>query len=468
MVFLNERIIRMAKRKSKFVCQSCGYESPKWMGKCPGCGAWNTMTEELEQTKAGRKGAFVHSNQTTLSKPVPIKTIETSSEPRIHTSFSEFNRVLGGGIVRGSLVLIGGDPGIGKSTLLLQVSSNLAMKGNTVLYISGEESVKQTKIRADRLGITTDHLYVLAETDLEYISQSIEEMNPDFVVIDSIQTIYLPDVTSAPGSVSQVRECTAELMRIAKTKGIAIFIVGHVTKEGVIAGPRLLEHMVDTVLYFEGERHHTYRIIRSVKNRFGSTNEMGIFEMKESGLKEVLNPSEIFLEERSKGAAGSTVVASMEGTRPILVEIQALISPTSFGNPRRMATGIDHNRVSLLMAVLEKRVGFLLQNQDAYLKAAGGVKLDEPAIDLAITVSIASSFRDQPTNPYDVIIGEVGLTGEVRRVSRIEQRVHEAAKLGFKRIIIPERNIGGWTVPDGIEVIGVSTVKQALYYTLGG
>jgi DNA repair protein RadA/Sms len=468
MVFLNERIIRMAKRKSKFVCQSCGYESPKWMGKCPGCGAWNTMIEELEQTKAGRKGAFVHSSQTTLSKPVPIKTIETSSEPRIHTSFSEFNRVLGGGIVRGSLVLIGGDPGIGKSTLLLQVSSNLAMKGNTVLYISGEESVKQTKIRADRLGITTDHLYVLAETDLEYISQSIEEMNPDFVVIDSIQTIYLPDVTSAPGSVSQVRECTAELMRIAKTKGIAIFIVGHVTKEGVIAGPRLLEHMVDTVLYFEGERHHTYRIIRSVKNRFGSTNEMGIFEMKESGLKEVLNPSEIFLEERSKGAAGSTVVASMEGTRPILVEIQALISPTSFGNPRRMATGIDHNRVSLLMAVLEKRVGFLLQNQDAYLKAAGGVKLDEPAIDLAITVSIASSFRDQPTNPYDVVIGEVGLTGEVRRVSRIEQRVHEAAKLGFKRIIIPERNIGGWTVPDGIEVIGVSTVKQALYYTLGG
>src|SRR5690606_10030064 len=282
-----------------------------------------------------------------------------------------------------------------------------------------------------------------------------------FVVIDSIQTSYREEVTSAPGSVSQVRECTGELMRIAKSKNIPIFIVGHVTKEGNIAGPRLLEHMVDTVLYFEGERHHTYRILRAVKNRFGSTNEMGIFEMKEKGLEEVANPSEIFLEERSAGAAGSTVVASMEGTRPVLVEIQALISPTSFGNPRRMATGIDHNRVSLLMAVLEKRAGFLLQNQDAYLKVAGGVKLDEPAIDLAVALSIASSFRDQPTNPADIIIGEVGLTGEIRRVSRIEQRVQEAAKLGFKRVILPERNLGGWTIPKGIEVIGVSDIRQA-------
>lgn len=457
----------MVKRKTKFMCQDCGYESPKWMGKCPGCNSWNKMVEEIEQKKTSRHKAFVVSSENSTMKPVPITKVETLSEPKIFTNISEFNRVLGGGIVRGSLVLIGGDPGIGKSTLLLQVSAQVSMKEQKVLYISGEESVKQTKIRADRLSVLSEHLYVLSETDLEYISKSIEEMSPDFVVIDSIQTVYHPEITSAPGSVSQVRECTAELMRIAKTKGVAIFIVGHVTKEGSIAGPRMLEHMVDTVLYFEGERHHTYRILRAVKNRFGSTNEMGIFEMKEVGLEEVKNPSEIFLEERSKGAAGSTVVASMEGTRPVLVEIQALISPTSFGNPRRMATGIDHNRVSLLMAVLEKRVGLLLQNQDAYLKVAGGVKLDEPAIDLAVSISIASSFRDKPTNPTDVIIGEVGLTGEVRRVSRIEQRIQEAAKLGFKRAIIPERNLGGWTAPEGIEIIGVSTVKEALQFTFG-
>lgn len=450
------------------MCQSCGYESPKWMGKCPGCNEWNKMVEETEIVKPARKGAFTNTSSSIRSKPTSIRAIETESEPRIYTNISEFNRVLGGGVVKGSLVLIGGDPGIGKSTLLLQVSAQLANNSNPVLYISGEESVKQTKIRGDRLRITSDQLFILAETDLETISMSIEEMKPEFVVIDSIQTIYHSDITSAPGSVSQVRECTAQLMRIAKTKGVAIFIVGHVTKEGSIAGPRLLEHMVDTVLYFEGERHHTYRILRAVKNRFGSTNEMGIFEMKETGLEEVQNPSEIFLEERSSGAAGSTVVASMEGTRPVLVEIQVLVSPSSFGNPRRMATGVDHNRVPLLMAVLEKRVGMLLQNQDAYLKVAGGVKLDEPAIDLAIAVSIASSFRDKASNPMDVIIGEVGLTGEVRRISRVEQRVQEAAKLGFKRVILPKKNIGGWTIPTGMEVIGVSTVKEALEHTLGG
>jgi len=456
----------MVKKKTKFACQSCGYESPKWMGKCPGCSSWNTLVEEVEQ-KTTRRGAFAHSSSTIVTKPSPITSIETVTEPRILTESKEFNRVLGGGIVKGSLVLIGGDPGIGKSTLLLQVSSQLA-KDNKILYISGEESVKQTKLRSDRLGVTSNQLYVLSETDLEHILQSISELEPSFVVVDSIQTIYHSEVSSAPGSVSQVRECTAELMRIAKTKGIAIFIVGHVTKEGSIAGPRLLEHMVDTVLYFEGERHHTYRILRAVKNRFGSTNEMGIFEMKETGLDEVANPSEIFLEERSQGAAGSTVVASMEGTRPVLVEIQALISPTSFGNPRRMATGVDQNRISLLMAVLEKRVGLLLQNQDAYIKVAGGVKLDEPAIDLAVAISIASSFRDKPSNPGDVFIGEVGLTGEVRRVSRIEQRVQEAEKLGFNRVILPERNLGGWTVPKGIEVVGVSDIRQALQYSLGG
>ncbi|AKO90767.1 MULTISPECIES: DNA repair protein RadA [Priestia] len=459
----------MAKKKTKFMCQDCGYESAKWMGKCPGCGKWNTMVEEVEHVQTGRRGAFSGAVSSSVKrKPEAITTIKTVEEPRIFTKSSELNRVLGGGIVKGSLVLIGGDPGIGKSTLLLQCSAQLADQKHKVLYISGEESTKQTKLRADRLGVTADHLFVHAETNLEMILDAINEMKPDFVVVDSIQTVYHADITSAPGSVSQVRECTGELMRVAKTNSIPIFIVGHVTKEGSIAGPRLLEHMVDTVLYFEGERHHTYRILRAVKNRFGSTNEMGIFEMKEAGLQEVLNPSEIFLEERSKGAAGSVVVASMEGTRPVLVELQALISPTSFGNPRRMATGVDHNRVSLIMAVLEKRVGLLLQNQDAYLKVAGGVKLDEPAIDLAVAVSIASSFRDQVSNPVDVVIGEVGLTGEIRRVSRIEQRIQEAAKLGFQRAIIPAKNIGGWEAPAGIEIIGVETVSEALKYTLGG
>jgi DNA repair protein RadA/Sms len=458
----------LAKKKTKFMCHSCGYESPKWMGRCPGCNEWNTMVEEVSITGKQPRGAFLHSASAGPSKAERLASIETQQEPRVLTDSKELNRVLGGGVVPGSLVLIGGDPGIGKSTLLLQVSSQLASQKQKVLYISGEESIKQTKLRADRLQVQADELYIYAETNLQSIHETIESLDPDFVIVDSIQTVYHPEVTSAPGSVSQVRECTAELMRIGKTKGIAIFIVGHVTKEGSIAGPRLLEHMVDTVLYFEGERHHSYRILRAVKNRFGSTNEMGIFEMKELGLEEVANPSEIFLEERSQGAAGSTVVASMEGTRPVLVEIQALVTPTSFNNPRRMATGIDHSRVSLIMAVLEKRVGLLLQQQDAYLKVAGGVKLDEPAIDLAVAASIASSFRDQYSNPHDCIIGEVGLTGEIRRVSRIEQRVQEAAKLGFKRIIIPQNNIGEWQSPSSIEIVGVSNINEALGIILGG
>ncbi|WP_413376933.1 DNA repair protein RadA [Alkalihalobacillus sp. 1P02AB] len=458
----------MAKKKTKFVCQECGYESAKWMGKCPGCQGWNTMVEEFDQTAKPSSRSYVTSANLGTAKPQSITKVESEKEPRINTTMVELNRVLGGGVVPGSLVLVGGDPGIGKSTLLLQLSSKLAEHNQRVLYISGEESVKQTKLRADRLNLSTAELYVLAETDISFIEKAIDEVNPVLVVIDSIQTVYQEEIASAPGSVAQVRECTAAFMKIAKTRGISIFIVGHVTKQGSIAGPKLLEHMVDSVLYFEGERHHTYRILRAVKNRFGSTNEMGIFEMKELGLEEVLNPSEIFLEERSQGVAGSIVVASMEGTRPVLVELQALISPTSFGNPRRMATGIDHNRVSLLMAVLEKRVGLLLQNQDAYLNVAGGVRLDEPAIDLAVAISIASSFRNQVTNPMDVAIGEIGLTGEIRRVSRIEQRVNEAAKLGFKRAIIPEKNIGGWSVPKGIKVIGVSTLEEALDAVLGG
>ncbi|CQR48549.1 hypothetical protein BN1058_02933 [Paraliobacillus sp. PM-2] len=453
----------MAKSKTKFVCQECGYETPKWMGKCPSCNNWNTLVEEVS-TKSSSKHSGI--GQVNSTKPESITMVESKEEARVATQMPELNRVLGGGIVAGSLVLIGGDPGIGKSTLLLQVSDQLAKNDIRVLYISGEESTRQTKLRADRLNISSDNLYVLSETNLHYIANQIDQLKPKFIVIDSIQTIFKEEVASAPGSVSQVRECTSELMRIAKTNHIPIFIVGHVTKEGAIAGPRLLEHMVDAVLYFEGERHHTFRILRSVKNRFGSTHEMGIFEMKEEGLREVLNPSEIFLEERSQGVAGSTVVASMEGTRPVLVEIQSLISPTSFGQARRMATGIDHNRVPLLMAVLEKRVGLLMQNQDAYVKVAGGVKLDEPAIDLAVAISIASSFKDQASKPDDVLIGEVGLTGEIRRVSRIDQRVQEAAKLGFKRAIIPAKNLEGWTIPSTIEVVGVNSVQEALQVTL--
>ncbi|MBM7573118.1 DNA repair protein RadA [Aquibacillus albus] len=455
------------KTKTKYVCHECGYESPKWMGKCPACHSWNTLIEEVVASKQSSRHIMV-TGEASNTKPEKITAIQTKEEARIETNMPEFNRVLGGGVVPGSLVLIGGDPGIGKSTLLLQVSAQLADNRLSVLYISGEESTRQTKLRADRLGVTSDQLFVLSETNLFSIVNHIEQLNPSFVVIDSIQTIYREEVTSAPGSVSQVRECTSELMRIAKQNNIPIFIVGHVTKEGSIAGPRLLEHMVDAVLYFEGERHHTFRILRGVKNRFGSTHEMGIFEMKEEGLREVLNPSEVFLEERSQGAAGSTVVASMEGSRPVLVEIQALISPTSYGNPRRMATGIDHNRVPLLMAVLEKRVGLMLQNQDAYVKVAGGVKLDEPAIDLAVAISIASSFKNQPSKPEDVFIGEVGLTGEIRRVARIDQRVQEASKLGFKRAIIPRKNLDGWTPPTGIEVLGVNTVQEALKEALRG
>lgn len=451
----------MAKKKTKFICKSCGYESPKWMGRCPGCGEWNTMDEEIEIVQKGPRGAFQHSD-TVKQKAMPINAVAIEDEPRIRTEMEELNRVLGGGIVPGSLVLIGGDPGIGKSTLLLQVSALLANQQQRVLYISGEESIRQTKLRAQRLGVLSDELYIYAETDLALIHNTIDNVKPKFVIVDSIQTIHHPEVASAPGSVSQVRECTAELMKIAKTQGIAIFLVGHVTKDGQIAGPRLLEHMVDTVLYFEGERHHTYRILRSVKNRFGSTNEIAIFEMLQAGLKEVLNPSEMFIQERSQGGAGSTIVASMEGTRPILVEIQALVTPSSFNYPKRMATGLDQNRVSLLMAVLEKRMGMLLQAQDAYIKVAGGVKLDEPAIDLAVLMSIVSSYRDVAVRASDCYMGEVGLTGEVRRVSRIEQRVGEAAKLGFERAVIPASNIGGWDYPEGIQVVGVETVRDAL------
>ena len=372
------------------------------------------------------------------------------------------NRVLGGGVVPGSMVLIGGDPGIGKSTLLLQVSGSLADQGGKLLYVSGEESANQIKMRAQRLGVSGSEFYLYPETDMGSILQNIEDLKPDYVIIDSVQTMQMPEVTSAVGSVAQIREVTAALMQVAKTNGITIFIVGHVTKGGAIAGPKILEHMVDTVLYFEGDMHRTYRILRAVKNRFGSTNEIGVFEMRDGGLVEVPNPSEIFLEERLSGATGSAVVVSMEGTRPILAEIQALVTPTAFGNAKRTTTGLDHNRVSLIMAVLEKRAGLLLQNQDAYLKAAGGVKLDEPAIDLAIAMSLVSSYRDQQTAPDDCFIGELGLTGEIRRVTRIDQRISEAAKLGFKRVFIPQNNLNGLELPTNIDVVGVKTISEAL------
>ncbi|MCY9541740.1 DNA repair protein RadA [Paenibacillus alvei] len=455
----------MAKVKTKFYCSECGYESPKWMGKCPGCSEWNTMVEERETVV---KTAGVHSSLIqTKEKPQSIIHIESGREPRLTTTLSELNRVLGGGVVPGSLILVGGDPGIGKSTLLLQTSNALAASGLKVLYVSGEESMRQTKLRADRLGVLSENLFVLSETNLQYIEEALEAAQPDFLVIDSIQTVFQPSVESAPGSVAQVRECTSTFMRIAKGKGIATVLVGHVTKEGAIAGPRLLEHMVDCVLYFEGERHHSYRILRAVKNRFGSTNEIGIFEMTEGGLVEVKNPSEMFLQERPLGVAGSTVVASLEGTRPVLVEMQALVSATNFPSPRRMATGIDHHRLALIIAVLEKRMGMFLQNQDAYVNVAGGIKLDEPAVDLAMAVAIASSFRDMPTQPFDVVFGEIGLTGEVRGVSRAEQRVKEAEKLGFKRIILPEKSLRGWKPPANIEIVGVNTVAEALAVALG-
>lgn len=448
----------MAKKKSTFVCQNCEYHSPKYLGRCPNCGAWSSFVEEVEVAEVKNERVSLTGEKT---RPIKLNEVSSIQVARTKTDMDEFNRVLGGGVVPGSLVLIGGDPGIGKSTLLLQVSTQLSTIG-TVLYVSGEESAQQIKLRAERLGDIDSEFYLYAETNMQSIRTEIEKIKPDFLVIDSIQTIMSPEISSVQGSVSQVREVTNELMQIAKTNNIATFIVGHMTKEGTLAGPRTLEHMVDTVLYFEGERQHTFRILRAVKNRFGSTNEIGIFEMQSQGLVEVTNPSEVFLEERLDGATGSAIVVTMEGTRPILAEVQALVTPTMFGNAKRTTTGLDFNRASLIMAVLEKRAGLLLQNQDAYLKSAGGVRLDEPAIDLAVAVAIASSYKDKPTNPQECFIGEIGLTGEIRRVNRIEQRINEAAKLGFTKVYAPKNSLTGMQVPKGIQVIGVTTLGEVL------
>ena len=454
----------MAKGKaSVYFCQSCGHESAKWMGQCPGCKEWNTFVEEIvdkKNLKTGGKQTSILSD----AKILPLSAIETAQDKRISTQMKELDRVLGGGIVQGSLVLVGGDPGIGKSTLLLQVCKNLAAQQKQVLYISGEESLQQIKIRAERIGKFEDCLRLLCETNLDIIRGIIDREKPEVVVIDSIQTMYNEEVGSAPGSVSQVRETTSTLMQIAKGLNISIFIVGHVTKEGVVAGPRVLEHMVDTVLYFEGDRHASYRILRGVKNRFGSTNEIGVFEMQQSGLREVENPSEFMISGRPEDASGSIVACSMEGTRPILVEVQALVCRSNFGMPRRTATGTDYNRVNLLMAVLEKRLGLKLADCDAYINIAGGIRMNEPALDLGIVLALISSYKEKPIDEHTICFGEVGLSGEVRAVSMAEQRVLEAAKLGFEVCILPEASKASMQNIKGIKLIGVKTVKDAIDY----
>jgi len=453
----------MTRSKTVYTCQECGYETSGWLGKCPACNAWNTLVEELRENAA-------KTSATTLIdvKPVSLNDILMEKEERYSTGIREMDRVLGGGVIKGSLVLVGGDPGIGKSTLLLQVCNRIRFDSG-ILYVSGEESVKQIKMRADRLGIGKRNILMASETRFGVIEKLLDAEKPALAIIDSIQTVYDEELSSAPGSVSQVREVTAGLMRLAKSTGIAIIIVGHVTKEGAIAGPRVLEHMVDTVLYFEGERHLSYRILRAVKNRFGSTNEIGIFEMGEEGLVEIDNPSMAMLSGRPANVPGSVVVASVEGTRPMLLEIQALVCPTNFGVPRRMATGVDYNRITLLMAVLEKRVGMQLANYDAYVNVIGGLRVDEPACDLGITAAIASSFRDTAVDPDTVLIGEVGLTGEVRTVSQLEKRVMEAMRIGFKKCVIPEGNMKSLKKPkelEGIEIRPAGSVLEALGFLL--
>lgn len=448
----------MAKgKKSVFFCQNCGHEENKWLGQCPMCKEWNTFVEEAVSIS---KSSTV--KQAKEAEVIALKNVATDREERIHTNIEELDRVLGGGIVPGSLILVGGDPGIGKSTLLLQVCQKLCESKRQVLYVSGEESLKQIKLRANRMGEFGEDLFLLCETNLEIIKTVIEKRKPEMVVIDSIQTMYSEEVSSAPGSVSQVRESTNIFMQLAKGLGISIFIVGHVTKEGTVAGPRVLEHMVDTVLYFEGDRHASYRILRGVKNRFGSTNEIGVFEMRQNGLQEVQNASEFMLSGRPENASGSVVACSMEGTRPILLEIQALVCNSNFGLPRRTAAGTDYNRVNLLMAVLEKRAGLHLSNSDAYVNIAGGIKMNEPAIDLGIVMAIVSSYRNRPVDEKTIVFGEVGLSGEVRAVSMPEQRVAEAKKLGFETCIIPEVSLDMVKGIKGVKVIGVSTINDAI------
>jgi DNA repair protein RadA/Sms len=454
----------MHKVHSKYVCQSCGYEAARWIGKCPNCESWNSLVEEIIRPKAKGRSS---SRKTPQAVPVSISEVQSEPEPRTSTRIPELDRVLGGGIVAGSLVLVGGDPGIGKSTLMMQMAS--ALPNKIVLYITGEESVHQIKLRAERLDVQPSrNVLLLAETNLDTLDSLLENADPDLVIVDSIQTMYHPLFESAPGTVSQVREATAFFARHAKARNIPMFLVGHVTKEGVIAGPKVIEHMVDTVLQFEGERQYAYRILRAMKNRFGSTNEIGIFEMHDSGLREVTNPSQVFLAERKYGTSGSTVVAAIEGTRPLLVEVQALVAPTSYGVPQRTATGFDTRRLQMLLAVLEKRGGFHIGQFDVFVNVAGGIRIDEPAADLGMAVAIVSSLKDVPVDSQAVVIGEVGLGGEIRTIHQVEKRIAEAAKLGFTRIMIPQNNLRGHSGAAGAEILEVDSLARALEILMGG
>ena len=448
------------KTKTMYICNECGYQTPKWMGKCPGCNAWSTLTETIVDESSTASGIKKTKKSVSLNQIKKINEITYDNEQRCNTGIGELDRVLGGGLVKGSLILVGGDPGIGKSTLLLQICENVG-KDKKILYVSGEESEKQIKLRAERLGVKDSQVYLISETDVEKILEAINLTSPDVVIIDSIQTMHIDGVTSAAGSVPQVREATNAFMRVAKNDGISMFIVGHVTKDGSLAGPRVLEHMVDCVLYFEGDRHSTFRVLRAVKNRFGSTNEIGVFEMTDKGLVEVLNPSAMLLEGRSESATGSAIVCTMEGTRGVLAEIQALVTPTGFGNPRRMSDGIDFNRVILMIAVLEKRCLMSLSNFDVYINIAGGLRLDETAVDLGICAAIISGLRDINIPSDMVFIGEVGLGGELRSVSNLEKRLTEINKLGFKKAVVPKMSLKNVTVPNGLEVVGISTIKEA-------
>ena len=453
----------MSRVHSKYVCQSCGYESARWVGKCPNCEAWNSLIEEVVTP---REKTRVPSRNRSAAKPLAITDVEVSPEARISTQIPELDRVLGGGIVGGSVVLVGGDPGIGKSTLMMQMAA--ALSGRVSLYITGEESVQQIKLRAERLDVKpSENLLLLAETNLDVLDAILQKTDPEIIIVDSIQTMYLPGFESAPGTVSQVREATGFFARVAKARDIPVFLVGHVTKEGVIAGPKVIEHMVDTVLQFEGDRNYTYRILRAMKNRFGSTNEIGIFEMHDGGLREVSNPSQVFLSERNFGISGSAVVAGMEGTRPLLVEVQALVAPTSYGVPQRTATGFDTRRLQMLLAVLEKRAGFHVGQFDVFVNVAGGIRMDEPAADLGMVTAIVSSLKDIPVDSHSVVIGEVGLGGEIRTIHQIEKRIAEATKLGFTRVIIPRNNLRGRSVVDRAEIVQVDTIDRALDVLVG-
>ncbi|MHB9035216.1 MAG: DNA repair protein RadA [Armatimonadota bacterium] len=457
----------MAKTHTKFVCQSCGYESPRWLGRCTDCNEWGSMVEEAVAPSAG-SGKHAPAAAGTFAIPTPITDLTALGAERISSGISEFDRVLGGGVVSGSLVLIGGDPGIGKSTILIQVAHHLSINAGKVLYISGEESAEQIKLRSNRIGIASPQLLVVSETNIQAVEHYVETVAPQYVVVDSIQTMYDAELASAPGTVSQVRTCTAALARIAKTVGIPIFIVGHVTKEGSLAGPRVLEHMVDTVLYFEGDRHQSYRVLRAVKNRFGSTDELGIFEMREVGLVEVSNPSEVLLAERPDHGSGSVVTSTMEGSRPILVEIQALVAPSYFPSPRRTCTGIDYNKLLMILAVLEKRVGLNLAGKDVYVNVAGGVRIVEPAADLAVALAVASSLLDCSVDGNAIALGEIGLAGEVRAVGQAEKRLKEAARLGFDRCIMSGRSATKISQSVQIEPIGVLTVRMAIDAAFAG